>query len=1318
MSPRAVDSGISDTGSWYSGGSYIYFTYGDMDLYTACKFDMSSLPAGAVITAASLEFHNLYKNINSVDLEIFGESDINPVAFYSGNLLPARKLTTNTIHWDAESNETGDVAGIINEIYALPNWDTTKTFVLITKRISSPTTNWWGGTGYVRARSHSTYFASQRPELHITYTENQAELAVVPASLGPSCYVGYDATSETVTITNIGTNSFDGTISADQPWISFSGWDVTASNPLVAGASKMVTVSYATSALSSGTYLAHISVTGNAINSPLDIPVTLTVQGLPFSASCGEIPLYAENLVTPAIMVQLDTSGSMSTSMPVLADGTNPVTPAIPSIVQEIVDRPGWASSQNMAFAISGTGSRKAWSYDGLSNAAPKLYVKYTFSGTTYEKEYAVSASTDDVQDESGSLNTNQTYLDLGQSDPVGLRFSGVDIPPGSSIVDAKITFVINSGTTTTTNLVINGINLDDAPPFTSVAQLTTDLTTASVSWSVQSWGNTQSRIAIAENVLAEVFEDRSISWGFATWAGGSCSSSDSDNDPTFYTNYRIGVHDHDSNHQTQLQDKVNDGSPSGCTPMTPTLKAGLAYFQGSRNDSYYVEPYASLSCQPRILVIVTDGIGNTATTLANVGTSTQALINEGVTVVAVGFGIPPSDAGQIYSIANLSQAAGKTSEDDYLYPLHDEDANGNGIPFIAQSREDFINAMTSIVTNVKAQVFQGSNPAPTTSADDGEILLTATFDASNWSGDVMATKFDPITGLLETTTVWAAESQMPSVINAYIYDTTSASVIPYTDSSLANDNWLCKPLGDIINSTPKIVGAPPYFYNFDGYRVFKYDTDVRARDTLAYVGSNDGALHALNLDDGVERWRYYPESVRDELDQALTVPNKDMCAPSYCHSFLVDGSPEAADIYNGTDWKTIVMTGLGRGGEAFFTLDVTYGNNMGAATTNNSSLLWEFDEIDAPELGLATSHPTITRTGGAVWGAFFGSGDGINVVVQANKKAYLFGVNAWNMGYIWKDSAVADTFKIKLSDTIDNTPNSPLCINLVDDDFQIDHIYIGDLYGDMFRVNHVGNGEQPAVATFFDSVNTDHSTPITGKAGFGYGGDDDKDNFLDAWIYFGTGQYKEQIDKTTSDQQYFFGLKDLEASSSYIMTDLVPLTTDLITASALDSDGNVVAGTENIYRTINGTNSLNGSWVLSLYDPSTASERSLNQPLVVGGVVFFTTFIPDSDVCEGNGDAYLFALDMETGLPAEGIFDINKDGLYDDNDKVVQDGAGTTYTFGGFHVGKGVPTDPVIHKDILFIGTVSGSDGIPKTFKINLDKLRSRIKSWQQKFN
>ena len=53
-------------------------------------------------------------------------------------------------------------------------------------------------------------------------------------------------------------------------------------------------------------------------------------------------------------------------------------TPNLSAVVQAIVSRPGWANGNSLAFIISGSGFRKAYSYDGSSSKAPKLTVTYT----------------------------------------------------------------------------------------------------------------------------------------------------------------------------------------------------------------------------------------------------------------------------------------------------------------------------------------------------------------------------------------------------------------------------------------------------------------------------------------------------------------------------------------------------------------------------------------------------------------------------------------------------------------------------------------------------------------------------------------------------------------------------------------------------------------------------------------------------------------------------------------------------------------------------------------------------------------------------
>jgi hypothetical protein len=59
------------------------------------------------------------------------------------------------------------------------------------------------------------------------------------------------------------------------------------------------------------------------------------------------------------------------------AQGAAQRSPSLVSIVQQLVDRAGWAAGNDLAFLISGSGMRRAESYDGSRAAAPLLHVEY-----------------------------------------------------------------------------------------------------------------------------------------------------------------------------------------------------------------------------------------------------------------------------------------------------------------------------------------------------------------------------------------------------------------------------------------------------------------------------------------------------------------------------------------------------------------------------------------------------------------------------------------------------------------------------------------------------------------------------------------------------------------------------------------------------------------------------------------------------------------------------------------------------------------------------------------------------------------------------
>ncbi|MBD9373702.1 RTX toxin [Rhizobium sp. ARZ01] len=52
-------------------------------------------------------------------------------------------------------------------------------------------------------------------------------------------------------------------------------------------------------------------------------------------------------------------------------------TPDLKAIIQEIVDRDGWAALNDMAFLVTGTGTRTAKSFEGSATGAPLLHIEY-----------------------------------------------------------------------------------------------------------------------------------------------------------------------------------------------------------------------------------------------------------------------------------------------------------------------------------------------------------------------------------------------------------------------------------------------------------------------------------------------------------------------------------------------------------------------------------------------------------------------------------------------------------------------------------------------------------------------------------------------------------------------------------------------------------------------------------------------------------------------------------------------------------------------------------------------------------------------------
>ena len=108
--------------------------------------------------------------------------------------------------------------------------------------------------------------------------------------------------------------------------------------------------------------------------------------------------------------------------------------------------------------------------------------------------EVRVSASSDDAEEDvlgNMILNSSDLELTLDSTDQtVGMRFNGIDIPPGATINNAYIQFQVEEAQSVATVLTIQGEDIGNAPPFTSsngnISSRTK--TGAAVGWAPNPW--------------------------------------------------------------------------------------------------------------------------------------------------------------------------------------------------------------------------------------------------------------------------------------------------------------------------------------------------------------------------------------------------------------------------------------------------------------------------------------------------------------------------------------------------------------------------------------------------------------------------------------------------------------------------------------------------------------------------------------------------------------------------------------------------------------------------------------------------------------
>lgn len=437
--------------------------------------------------------------------------------------------------------------------------------------------------------------------------------------------------------------------------------------------------------------------------------------------------------------------------------------------------------------------------------------------------------------------------------------------------------------------------------------------------------------------------------------------------------------------------------------------------------------------------------------------------------------------------------------------------------------------------------------------------------------------------------------------------------------------------LGDIVNADLVYTHDEDFGYGSAAFmgkvsEGSSYDSFVSgksSRPAMVYAGANDGMLHGFNADKvtgGGELLAYIPNAVYGKLS-ALT-------DPGYTHQYYVDGPAVVADAYI-SGWKSVLVSGLGKGGKAVFALDVSDPANFDPVT----DVLWEksADDTGYGNLGYTYGKPKVVRIEDG-WVAVFGNGYN-----SATGVASLFVVNMAD-GSVLKEIIVDATGP-------DNGLSEPSLVD-TDGDRIMDYAYAGDLKGNMWKF------DLKTLTSPYKLFAAGTSQPITSAPTWGASPVASDGGVM---VYFGTGKYLGAADlEITADTpvQSFYGIWDKGAAVSK-----AELQEQEILEEETSSSGRLLRKTSSSFAEGAWADGKRG-WYMDLILGSTnEGERVVENPRLSLGWLMFTTAIPKEDRCDAGGDSWFFLLDPQTGnRPASVALDVDKDGKFDSDD-LLSDG-------------------------------------------------------------
>tara|TARA_A100001015_G_scaffold284350_1_gene350712 strand:+ start:2365 stop:6063 length:3699 start_codon:yes stop_codon:yes gene_type:complete len=563
--------------------------------------------------------------------------------------------------------------------------------------------------------------------------------------------------------------------------------------------------------------------------------------------------------------------------------------------------------------------------------------------------------------------------------------------------------------------------------------------------------GGSNTRLEAAKKVIKKIVSNTDLTSGanFGLMEWGSTMS--------HRTRIRVKISDTGAQ---QIYSDVDNITASGGTNLNNALNRARDYFTSGQVANW------NLSCSMNYLIVISDGYWSSHSSVLQIADILNNSNN--IKTFAVGFAL----GGANNNYKTLAEKGGTTS------------------PLYASNETELLAKLTDAIKQAISGRLTFTTPAVMSDVQKGDFVYQSTFEYEKnkqWKGSLKkyklnsngsfgAVQWDAADKLdnksASSRKIWTAgisstgtnnfttssrdelkplmfpsqsptDTQVDNLIN-FIRGTDT-----YDQDADNNKTESIHKLADIYHSNLIVVGPPEgsttssNSLNFDktdtAYRINNnyqnFKNDNKNRTELIYAGANNGILHAFKTSDGEELWGFIPPVLHENFER---IPSSKANATNPIYG--VDGSPVVKDIYfddtpndsvNNPRWRTVLISGLGAGGNGIFALDVTDINNpkqlfaIKNDPTNKEVSHWDNSgaknlysygvgsppaEFDYAKLGETWSTPRIIRikvSGVDKWVAVFGAG--YNGTVNPDVGSAVFVMDLEDEGRLLKKIDIED---------------------------------------------------------------------------------------------------------------------------------------------------------------------------------------------------------------------------------------------------------------------------------------------------------------------